>query len=62
MLLNDNVRSGKSATKCGRYYCAPTEHVEAESPIKDMKAIQFPSMPKGLYDGAKYGKLSAVVC
>ncbi|KAI9767146.1 MAG: hypothetical protein M1840_005935 [Geoglossum simile] len=61
MLLNDNVRSGKSATKCGRFYCAPTEHAEAESPIKDMKAIQFPSMPKGLYDGAKYGKLSAVI-
>ncbi|KAI9773030.1 MAG: hypothetical protein M1839_002231 [Geoglossum umbratile] len=61
MLLNDHMRSGRSTIKCGRYYCAPTEHTEAESPIKDMRAIQFPSMPKGLYDGAKYGKLNAVI-
>ncbi|KAH0537931.1 hypothetical protein FGG08_005413 [Glutinoglossum americanum] len=61
MLRDDNMRPAKFATSCGRFYCGPTEHFEAESPIKGMKAIQFPSMPKGLYDASKYGKLSATI-
>ncbi|KAH0560042.1 hypothetical protein GP486_003436 [Trichoglossum hirsutum] len=61
MLRCDNMKPGKFTAKCGRHYCAPAEHFEAESPIKEMKAVQFPSMPKGLYDATKYAKMSGLV-
>jgi hypothetical protein len=53
MLRDDNLRSSRFATECGRYYCAPAEHFEAESPLKDMPSM---SLSKGKQD-ATHGML-----